>query len=291
MWFLSLLACPAEPTAVGVTLGDGQVVVGEITTDELRLKGAYGEVSMPLEDVGLVLPVEGQTLSDSHAHVTVWLRNGSELTGQWTEPELEMSFLVGGAMHPIDIPTDKLQAMQLRTSESWPSDGSYRVKTTHGDDFLVDAEKTTITVKSVLGQFGVTLAECLSVGPVGDPTGDWRFTLATGTVIIGKPAEEKLQFALPMGPEHLEVPLASLVSLNRNIWYEQSGSYASPVEALPEAPAQVIAPQADVDMPLNIADLPAGAGGQAQAPKARARAALPRDGGWFQNDLLEQSKR
>src|SRR4051812_11822992 len=117
---LSLFACRSPATAVGVTLADGQLVVGEVTTRGLQLEGAYGEVSMPLADVGMVLPVEGQTLADSHGYVTVWLRNGSELRGKWNEPELEMSFLVGGSMHPIEIPTQKLQAMQLRASEAWP---------------------------------------------------------------------------------------------------------------------------------------------------------------------------
>lgn len=277
----------ADPTELGATLADGQVVVGEVTTDRLRLDGAFGEVSMPLGDVGMVVPVEGQTLADSHGHVTVWLRNGSELTGKWSEPELAMSFLVGGAMHPIEIPTDRLQALQLRTTESWPEDGSYRVKTTHGDDFLVDAEKTTITVASKLGNFGVTLAECISVGPVGETTGDWRFTLATGTVLIGTPAERSLVFALPMGPQTIEVPLSALVSLNRTSWSQQGldNQYALPVTAAPMAIPESTGSGSTAT--LGYLDNPAE---PAQAKAPRARPGLSSDGGWFRNDRLEQAK-
>lgn len=290
MWWWSLFGCPAPSTPIGVTLVDGQVIVGEVTTDVLQLKGAYGEVSVPLGDVGMVLPVEGQGLADSGGHVTVWLRNGSELRGQWTEPELEMSFLVGGAMHPIEVPTPQLQALQLRASEAWPAGDSYRVKTTHGDDFLVDPQATTITVKSELGSFGVTLAECTSVGPIGAPTGPWRFVLETGTVLIGAPAEKTLTFALPMGPGTLDVPLASLVSLSRGGWSE---GYYAPSPAV-SAPMVIEGSGGQPDQALNVPKEPEEAEQAAQAYPARqvtARPGLSSAGGWFENSRLEAAKR
>jgi hypothetical protein len=280
MW-LSLFACSEPAIPLGVTLADGQIVVGEVRTAELALEGAWGQVAVPLEDVGMVLPVEGQTLADSHEHVTVWLRNGSELRGRWTEPELEMAVLVGGSVHPVEVPTQALQALQLRTSEAWPASDNYRVRTTHGDDFLVDPTRTTITVTSALGRFGVTLAECVSVGPVGAPTGPWRFELATGTILIGAPVEEALTFALPMGPDTLSVPLTSLVSLTRGSWVEQSypGGAAPAVAAMPAE----MAPEMPQDM--EVPAQPGSGGGPA------ARAGLSSSGGWFRNDRLEDAKR
>jgi hypothetical protein len=283
MW-LSLFACSEPAIPLGVTLADGQIVVGEVRTDDLALEGAWGKVAVPLEDVGMVLPVEGQTLADSHEHVTVWLRNGSELTGRWMEPELEMAFLVGGAMHPIRVPTEKLQALQLRAAEAWPASDNYRVRTTHGDDFLVDPTRTTITVASALGRFGVTLAECVSVGPVGAPTGEWRFELVTGTVLIGSPAEKTLTFALPMGPDTLSVPLTSLVSLTRGSWVEN----AAPASAsVPEATAMPVQGQGGgASVGLDAVDFD-----RQEGEEGRARAGLSSSGGWFRNDRLEDAKR
>lgn len=60
-----------EGTPLGVTLDDEQVVVGQIQTEILTLESAMGPLDIPLDDVGVVLPVEGTSLADSGGHVTV----------------------------------------------------------------------------------------------------------------------------------------------------------------------------------------------------------------------------
>lgn len=266
------VGCTAVETPVGATLDDGQILVGGITTPSLRLEGAFGEVDLPLEDVGMMLPVEGTTLADSHGHVTVWLRNGSELKGKWAGPELSMAIRVGGRDQSVSVPTDRLQSIQLRGSEAWPSTDLFRVRTSWGDDFLIDPEQTRLTVDSALGRFEVTLAECLSVGPVGAPTGDWRMVLASGSVLIGAPGESELVFVLPMGPERIVVPLTALVSLERGGWSEAP---------MPEyaAPAPVVS---------------VGSGMESALPELKslqAKPGLSRSQGWFDNDQLENAKR
>lgn len=271
---LALFACaPPEGTPVGVTLGDGEVLVGEITTDELLLRGAFGDVYVPLEDVGMVLPVEGRTLADSHGHVTLWLRNGSELRGEWAEPELAMGIEVGGDVVPVDVPADRLQALQLQGGEDWPDDTMYRVRTTYGDDFVVDPSATRLTLVSPLGTFSPFLSECRSVGPVGAPDGDWRIELETGTVLVGHLDQDTIAFALPMGPEVVEVPLEALALLVRGTWHA-SGSGEAADEDLWSAPASSFGGVAPV------------------APRApEARPALDEASGWFDNQRLQDAKR
>jgi hypothetical protein len=116
---------------------------------------------------------------------------------------------------------------------------------------------------------------------VGSPTGEWRFELATGTVLIGTPAEKTLTFALPMGPDTLDVPLASLVTLTRGSWVEQS----APVTAsVPEAAAMIPSAGGGAAQDLELDDHDG-----RRAP--RAKAGLDRSGGWFRNDRLEDAKR
>ncbi|MEQ1564671.1 MAG: hypothetical protein ABMA64_03450, partial [Myxococcota bacterium] len=211
----ALVGCRfGDAVPVGATLQDGQVLVGEISTATLQLDGALGEIEIPLDDVGLLVPVEGATVGDSHGNVDVWLRNGSELRGRWADPELDMAITVGGGAVAVGVPTDDLQALQLRGAEDWSSGPVYRVRTTHGDDFLVDPESTQVHLENPLGSFAPFLSECASIGPVGSPDGDWRVVLNTGTVLVGQVGEDALTFALPLGPEEVVVPLRSLVSLS-----------------------------------------------------------------------------
>lgn len=268
-----LPACAEGPaTPLGVTLDDGQVLVGAVTTDVVVLEGALGSIEIPLQDIGMILPVEGRTLGDSHANVTVWLRNGSELRGAWDEPELSLGLTVGGEEVPVDVPTDRMQALQLRGSESWPSEGLFRVRTSWGDDFLVDPEETQITIGNDLGTFAPFLSECRSVGPVGAPDGDWRVELLTGTVLVGPVREASIAFALPMGPDVVEVPLAKLVALDRSTWS------ADVVSTPAEEPAPPLGGYLGPDAP------------RAAAP-VTAEPGLSSGEGWFENERLESAKR
>ncbi|MCB9689708.1 MAG: hypothetical protein H6738_03495 [Alphaproteobacteria bacterium] len=260
MWWVALVACGGgEQIPVGVSLRDGQVIVGDVRTDTLRLEGVFGTVDVPLGDVGMVVPVEGATLGESHDQVTVWLRNGSELRGRWTEPELAMGVAVGGQRVAVDLPTDDIGAIQLRGGAEWPSSDLYRVRTTHGDDVLVDPASTRIEIENELGTFSPFLSECVRVGPVGDPSGPWRVELVTGTVLVGPLRQEQLHLELPAGPHLVDLPLADLVAIDRTVWATPApeSSYAKPVSA----------------------------------PTSARRGKLSEADGWFRNDSLEDAKR
>lgn len=227
-----VLACSTpEATPVGVTMHDGQVLVGAITTETLRLDGGLGVLEVPLVDVGVVLPVEGTRLADANGHVTVWLRNGSELRGEWAEPELAVGLEMGGGTVHVDLPTGDLQAVQTRGTEIWPTDDVFRVRTTWGDDFLVDATRSRIAVTNELGRFAPFLSECRSAAPVGDMTGEWRLELTNGSVIVGEVQDGALAMVLPMGPDTVSVPLDRLVSMQREAWHGEPA--AAPEQAAP----------------------------------------------------------
>mgnify|MGYP001254475611 CR=1 FL=1 len=83
-------------TPVRASFADGQVLTGEVRTDTLVLTTGAGPVAIPLDDVGEVVPADGEGLADARGRVTVWLRNGSELRGTWTNPTLEMRVDAGG---------------------------------------------------------------------------------------------------------------------------------------------------------------------------------------------------
>jgi hypothetical protein len=270
---LLVLACRQPEIPVGATLQDGQVLVGAISTPTLRLDGALGAVDVPLDAVGLLVPVEGTTLGQSHGNVDVWLRNGSELKGRWADPALAMDLEVGRTSVGVEVPTDDLQALQLRGSEAWPDRPVYRVVTTHGDDFLVDPESTQVHLENALGSFAPYLAECRSIGPVGATSGDWRVELQTGTVLVGKVTEKALTFALPMGPAQVEVPLDALVSMSQGGWVED----------------QTMAPPLAAATPADALESARGLYRTAEEPQA-AKPALSSSDGWFDNRRMYDAK-
>ncbi len=205
-------------TAVRATLGDGQILMGEVRTKTLRLEGGAGLLEIPLADVGEVVPAEGGELGDAHGYVNVWLRNGSELRGKWADPELDLAILVGGASVGVKLPMDDLTRFQLQGAERWPQGEVYRMRTSFGDDFLVDPARTHLALDNHLGSFEPLLSECRSIAPLGDPTGEWRVELQTGTVLVGHMRNDVVTVALPMGPESVSVPLAHFVSLRVENW-------------------------------------------------------------------------
>jgi len=230
----ALTACSAHPTPVGVTLEDGEVLVGDITTDTLHLDGDLGALAIPLDDVGVVLPVDAEKIADSEGRVTVWLRNGSELRGTWQQPELAVGMAVGGHTVHVDLPVGDIQAVQTRGSQEWPSGALFRVQTVAGDDFLVDARRSRLPIENELGTFEPMLSECTMAVALGD--GTWRLELKNGTVLLGRPKESALTFVLPMGPETLSVPLAKLARMDRGEW--QPSSLRSAPEPMAEQKAR-----------------------------------------------------
>lgn len=245
-------------TPVRATLADGQVLVGQVRTDTLRLEGGLGPIDVPLADVGEVVPVEGAELGAANGFVTVWLRNGTELRGRWTDPELAMGIAVGGQELAVDLPVQTLVRFQLQGGEIWPAQPVFRVRTTWGDDLLVDPERSALTLVNELGTFEPTLAECASVTPGPD---GWTVVLHTGTTLRGEIDGDHLELALDLGPEAVEVPLDAIVGMTWESWQ------------VPAAAETTEATRWDA------------------APVAPAPARGPADGEWFRNDGLRDLKR
>lgn len=231
-----------EGAPVRANLSDGQILSGDLRTDVLALETAMGEVEIPLEDVGEVVPTEAGALGEADGKVTVWLRNGSEFVGTWAEPELTVGIEVGGEDHDVALPMNKLARLQTRAGEVWPEGTAYRVHTLYGDDFLVDPEHTRLVVESDLGTFSPLLSECVTAKPIAEATGEWRLELDTGTVLVGKLADDAIAFALPLGPDELTVSLRDFA------WMERVAFAAPPPPprqrwlSLPEAQAPAAAP-------------------------------------------------
>lgn len=267
-------AFAASTSNVRATLDDGQVLLGEVRTRTLSLAMGAGEVSIPISDVGEVRPVRGD-LQGAEGFVDVWLRNGTELRGRWTDPKLAMGIRVGGDEVVVDLPMNDLTRFQLQGGERWPAGAVYRLRTEWGDDILVDPAKTELVLQNHLGTFAPTLAECRSVAPVGDPTGPWRIELQTGTVLVGELQDDAVTVALPMGPKSITVPLESFVSLRVENW-AAARSYVAAV------------PVAEQSETLSVA------AGSARRPVTRDNpglAATPASAGWFDNAALESTKR
>lgn len=215
-------------TPVRATLGDGQILMGEVHTRTLLLRSGSGDLEIPLADVGEVVPATGGKLGEADGRVDVWLRNGSELRGTWADPKLAMSIRVGGAEVAIDLPMNDLSRFQLQGDARWPGGPIYRMKTRFGDDFLVDPARTHLIIENDLGTFSPLLSECQYVGPVDDPQGLWRVQLQTGTVLLGKLQDDKVTVALPMGPSEVSVPLEQFVSLRIESWSPVASARAQP---------------------------------------------------------------
>ncbi len=216
--FAMLFVSSNAETPVRATLGDGQILMGEVQTRVLRLESGSGVLDIPLADVGEVVPASSGGLGESEGRVDVWLKNGSELRGRWADPKLAMTITVGGADVPIDLPMNDLSRFQLQGEARWPAGPVYRMRTRFGDDFLVDPARTHLVVENDLGTFSPLLAECRSVAPIDDPLGLWRIELQTGTVLLGHLQDDIVTVALPMGPAEVSVPLAQFVSLDVERW-------------------------------------------------------------------------
>ncbi|MBT3218177.1 MAG: hypothetical protein HN348_03730 [Proteobacteria bacterium] len=224
---LVMTGCTAQygDSTVQVALNDGQVLLGGLNTDILYLRGAAGLLEIPLEDVGEVVPVEGTDLGGANSHVTVWLRNGSELRGEWIDPELAVGIPLRGGVVPVDIPMASLERFQTQGEEIWPTGPVFRVQTSHGDDFLVDADRSSIRLMSDLGNFTPFLSECRSIEPISD--GTWQVELHNGTILLGSLDDEQLELALPIGPERVGVAVSQLISVEQEYWEQPQPTFVS----------------------------------------------------------------
>lgn len=287
---------PHVDTAVRATLADGQVLMGEVKTRALRLMTGAGLVEVPLADVGEVVPA-GSQLGIAEGQVNLWLRNGSELRGAWSDPELAMSILVGGGKVGVNLPMTQLTRFQLKGREAWPQGPVYRLRTAWGDDVLVDPSRTRLQVENQLGSFAPALSECLSVAPIDDPEGDWRIALSTGTVLVGHLKDAQVTVALPMGPKELTVPLEQFVSLRMESWapvpayappvrHDDVGVPTYPIEADEVAQPVALTPGGTPTRAPALRQQAAGAG-----QKQAAGLAAPRQADeWFDRGELDRAK-
>lgn len=270
-------------TPVRATLEDGQILMGEVQTTTLRLQSGVGLLEIPLADIGEVVPTSGGDLGESEGRVDVWLRNGSELRGTWADPEIAMTIAVGGKAVPVDLPMNDLFRFQLQGGTQWPGGPVYRMRTSYGDDFLVDPSRTHLVLENDLGSFEPLLSECAHVAPVGDPEGPWRVQLQTGTVLLGHLRDASITVALPIGPDEISVPLAEFVSLNVESW----GPLAPPVNrtaavSVGGGRSASAAPSMRDEVSVSEAVPPPGL--------ATPRRAEPASEGWFDNSALQATK-
>lgn len=281
-------------TPVRATLGDGQILMGEVQTRTLRLQSGSGMLDIPLADVGEVVPADEGGLGASNGRVDVWLRNGSELRGTWADPKLAMSVAVGGDDVAVDLPMNDLSRFQLQGGSRWPGGPVYRLRTRDGDDFLIDPARTHLVVESVLGTFEPLLSECTSVAPVDDPRGPWRIQLKTGTVLLGNLHDGQITVALPMGPAEISVSLDDFVSLRVESWYPRQA--APPVrdpsrEDMPmEAPPNVDYAPSEQQLE-SVSEARGGRKASRAAPASPAPApAAAADETWFDSSALQSAK-
>ncbi|MBI4613488.1 MAG: hypothetical protein HY720_07760 [Planctomycetes bacterium] len=243
---LLLAAGCAEPgPEVRITMVDEQVLVGRLTTRTITLDTGLGELGFDSEHAGELGPLEGPGVDASGHLVKLWLRNGSEFTGEWQKPEVEVYLEVGGEEYSIDVPIVKLARLQFRGEEIWPEESVFRIKTKDGDDFFVDVTRTRLEFESDLGTFRPYLEEIEKLDPLDDQKKKWRVTLSTGTSLVSVLKQDELDLALAMGPEKLVVPLASIVSMERQwfgpVYTEQSlASRSGPMDAQTGEEAQFL---------------------------------------------------
>ncbi|MDP2310279.1 MAG: hypothetical protein Q8P18_29960 [Pseudomonadota bacterium] len=306
--FLFLNAAHARTeTPVRATLGDGQILMGEVRTKTLLLKSGSGILEIPLSDVGEVVPADAGGLGESEGRVDVWLKNGSELRGTWADPKLAMSIRVGGDKVAVDLPMNDLSRFQLQGDARWPAGPVFRMRTRLGDDFLVDPARTQLVLENSFGTFSPLLSECRSVAPVSDPEGLWRIELQTGTVLLGHLQDGKVTVALPMGPAQMSVPLDQFVSLRVERWDARpvaSGAVTNQVSRGgrgPDAPGYELAPLIEMSReeamsPALPAETVATAAPRAIGTKAaqgapsRAKQSVAVQDEWFDNDALQATK-
>ncbi|MGE0430750.1 MAG: hypothetical protein AB7K09_09255 [Planctomycetota bacterium] len=211
-------AAPVRDTGIYVALNDQQRLVGDMTTASLTLKTALGDLAFDPAVVGELGPVEGKDLGQSGAAVTLWLRDGSEYTGVWTNPDAAVSVVIGGTTSNVTLPIDRLERLQFTGSEIWPKRRVVRVITTTGDDFLVVGEETRITIVSALGTFSPTLDEVAAIRPPAEGEEAWRVELMVGTVLIGRLQSDALIVVPSLGPERVTVPLEKLKLVHQEKW-------------------------------------------------------------------------
>ncbi len=239
---LAAAGCATEGPPVRITLVDDQVLVGHLTTRTIELETGMGPLEFDSADAGELGPIEGPGIDASGHMVNLWLRNGSEFRGRWNRPEVEVQLDVGGEGHSIDVPIAKLARLQFSGDEIWPEESVFRIRTKDGDDFFVDVSRTQLEFSNELGTFKPYLEEIERIDPLDEAKRSWRMTLENGTSLVAELRQTELDLAFAMGPEALRLPLAAVVSMQRERFSVPSGGFFDELEMSSQsagsAPAQ-----------------------------------------------------
>ncbi len=198
-----------------VTLNDGQLLVGRLSTRHIRLKTSIGEFEIDTFDAGELGMVEGKNIKQSDNMIRLWLRNGSEFVGRWEKPSVEVQIWMGGDDVTIQVPMSKVMRLQFRGAAVWPTQAVFRIQTQQGDDFFVDVTKTQMKFGNEMGSFSPFLSEIRQLSPVDIEKKQWRIQLENGTVFIAALQQDELQLELDMGPKKISLPLSAIKQMNR----------------------------------------------------------------------------
>jgi hypothetical protein len=195
----------AGPPQVHVQLNDGQLLVGELTTQTFSLKTQFGPLQFNAGDAGEIGPLEGSDMKQSGSLIKLWLKNGSEFVGDWQKPVVRMALSVGGQAVPIEVPIAKLQRLQFLGQPVFHEKPVFRVLTHSGDDFYVDAEKSRVRLTTEMGELNPFLAEIQGLTRRSQDENEWLVVLKTGTRIHAQMQPEGLDLKPALGPERILV--------------------------------------------------------------------------------------
>ena len=190
---------------VHVQLNDGQVLVGGMTTEMFRLKTEFGMLDFTTEDAGEMGPLEGKDMQQAGNLIRLWLRNGSEFIGAWERPSVEVAINIGGQDVPIDVPIEKIKRMRFRGDAEYTEKPLYRVVTSSGDDFFVDASVSKIHFKGELGSFSPFLAEIARLERANGDDNEWSIQLKNGTTLHAGIQQDGVELSPAMGPEKVKL--------------------------------------------------------------------------------------
>lgn len=209
------LGCATLGPKVQVTLSDGQKVVGYLATQSLTLASSLGNLTFDTAEAGELGLVEEKEGKPSDNKVRLWLRNGSEFVGQWQKPSITVGMEVGGKLHSIQVPIEKLKRLQFQGKDIWPNQAVFRIVTRYGDDFFVNVTLTQMTFSNEMGTFSPFLSEIRQLEPMDEQNQQWKIHLENQSIFIAKLEQDTLDLRLEMGPKELKLPLASVQRMNR----------------------------------------------------------------------------
>jgi hypothetical protein len=205
----------AKGPEVRVTLSDGQVLLGCLSTRSFALKTGLGDFDFDSSDAGELGLLEGKNVQQSKRKIRLWLRNGSEFVGYWQEPKIDLLFAVGGEERNITVPIAKLERLQFKGQAVWSQQAVFRIQTKYGDDFFVDVTRNRLAFQTEFGEIRPFLSEINSMEPLDKNNKKWRVHLSNGTVLMAHFKQRSLDLKLAMGPETIQVPLLSIKHMDR----------------------------------------------------------------------------